>query len=78
MEKYIIGNWVAERVEIETSLSEETMREFDKDFKIPYDVWIVFEYIDKVGTKRFVANCGYHKNTEKNAKEIAELHNKNR
>ena len=78
MKKSIVGNWVAEKDGIETKKSEDTVKEFFKDFVILYSVWSVFEYIDEAGTKRFVASCGWNENTEKNAKEIAKLHNKNK
>ncbi len=73
--KFIIGNWRAREDSSKTQIHNEDMREFCPDYTNEYPVWVVEEYIKDSGTM-FVADCGCHKNSEKNAKEIVESHNR--
>ena len=73
--EYIIGNWVTEIDDSRTQEHNDNMREFSNDYHNEYPVWTIYEYIDISGGRLFIAECGCHKDTEKNAKEIVESHN---
>ncbi len=73
--KFIVGNWVAEIGVLRTQEHNDVMREYSPDYTSDYPVWKVGEYVKDGGTM-FVAHCGCHKNSEKNAKEIVESHNR--
>ena len=73
--KIIIGDWVAEIDDLRTFEHNDAEREFTPDYTNKYPVWRVREYVDENGGSLFIADCGCHKNSEKNAKEIVESHN---
>lgn len=73
--KIIIGNWRAREDSERTLENNETIREFIPSYTSKYSVWIVEQYI-KDNAFLLIADCGCHKNSEKNAKEIVKSHNK--
>ncbi len=75
--EHIIGNWVAKIDDFLTQEHNDEMKKTCPDYKNKYPTWVIMECIENNGYS-FVADCGCHENTEKNAKEIIEIHNNTR